>query len=190
MNLSSGVAHVLILGCFTCRLPRALHLLIHSSLYDTRTRTHNSTTRTTPRTLSQSTSCAIKNHSGVKTCRVAETRARQLPQVMSPKSLRLSQGSKIILEILSIIWCTGKFGEEDHRAPDHRRSEGIRRERTAGVPDSQISETSYFQSPDAFRRFRADSDLEDGELQKMLTSPLYAQKAWRKPMQWSCRRER
>ena len=30
--------------------------------------------------LSQSTSSAIKNRSGVKTCRVAETRARQLPQ--------------------------------------------------------------------------------------------------------------
>ena len=30
--------------------------------------------------LCQSTSSAIKNHSGVKTCRVAETRARQLPQ--------------------------------------------------------------------------------------------------------------
>ena len=27
----------------------------------------------------------------------------------------------------------------------------------------------------------ADSDLEDGELQKMLTSPLYAQKASEKP---------
>ena len=27
----------------------------------------------------------------------------------------------------------------------------------------------------------ADSDLEDGELQKMLTSPLYAQEAWGKP---------
>ena len=49
--------------------------------------------------ISQSTSSAIKNHSGVKTCRVAETRARQLPQVMSPKILRLSRGSKIILEI-------------------------------------------------------------------------------------------
>ena len=35
----------------------------------------------------------------------------------------------------------------------------------------------------------ADSDLEDGELQKMLTSPLYAQKASGDPMQWSCRRE-
>ena len=30
--------------------------------------------------ITQSTSCAIKNHSGVKTCRVAETRALQLPQ--------------------------------------------------------------------------------------------------------------
>ena len=49
--------------------------------------------------LSRSTSSAIKDHSGVKTCRVAETRAGQLPQVMSPKSLRLSRGSKIILEI-------------------------------------------------------------------------------------------
>ena len=29
------------------------------------------------------TSCAIKNHSGVKTCRVAETRAQQLPHFMS-----------------------------------------------------------------------------------------------------------
>ena len=37
---------------------------------------------------------------------------------------------------------------------------------------------------DAFRRFRGDiaeSDLEDGESQKMLTSPLYAQKASGKP---------
>ena len=37
---------------------------------------------------------------------------------------------------------------------------------------------------DAFRRFResiADSDLEDEELQKMLISPLYAQKASGKP---------
>ena len=48
--------------------------------------------------LPQSRSCAIENHSGVKICRVAESRAPQLPQVMSPKSL-LSQGSKIFLEI-------------------------------------------------------------------------------------------
>ena len=49
--------------------------------------------------ITQSTSCAIKNHCGVKTCRLAETRAQELPQVMSPKNLRPSRGSKLILEI-------------------------------------------------------------------------------------------
>ena len=62
---------------------------------------HNENTQYIPHIskLPQSTSCAIKNHSGVKTCRVAETRAPQLPQVMSPKNSRLSQGSKLILQI-------------------------------------------------------------------------------------------
>ena len=62
---------------------------------------HNENTQYIPHIskFPQSTSCAIKNHSGVKACRVAENRARQLPQVMSPKSSRLSQGSKHILEI-------------------------------------------------------------------------------------------
>ena len=55
---------------------------------------------------------------------------------------------------------------------------------TAGLLDSKISETSYFQSKMHFDdsvESIADSDLEDGELQKMLTSPLYAQKSqdWR-----------
>ena len=40
---------------------------------------------------------------------------------------------------------------------------------TVGLPDSKISETSYFQSQmhfdDSMERI-ADSDLEDGELQK------------------------
>ena len=48
---------------------------------------------------------------------------------------------------------------------------------TAGLPDSKIPETSCFQSQmhfdDSVERI-ADSDLKDGELQKMLTSPLYA----------------
>ena len=41
--------------------------------------------------------------------------------------------------------------------------------------DSKISETSYFQTHTHFddsAESIADSDLEDGELQKMLTSPL------------------
>ena len=50
--------------------------------------------------------------------------------------------------------------------------------------DSEISESSYFQSQmhfdDSVKNI-ADSDLEDGELRKMLTSPLYDQKASGKP---------
>ena len=48
------------------------------------------------------------------------------------------------------------------------------------MPHSNLSETSYFQSHMHFDDSAdniADSDLEDGELQKMLTPPLYAQKA-------------
>ena len=48
----------------------------------------------------------------------------------------------------------------------------------------KISETSCFESQMHFDdsvESTADSDLEDGELQKMLTSPLYAQKALVKP---------
>ena len=48
------------------------------------------------------------------------------------------------------------------------------------MPDSKLLETSYIQSQMHFDdsvESIADSDLEDGELQKMLTSPLYAQKA-------------
>ena len=52
------------------------------------------------------------------------------------------------------------------------------------LPDSNISETSYFQAQMHFDdsvESIADSDLEDGELQRMLTSPLCAQKALGKP---------
>ena len=55
---------------------------------------------------------------------------------------------------------------------------------TAGLLDSKISETSYFQSHmhfDDSAESVADSDLEDGEFQKILTSPLYSQKASWKP---------
>ena len=87
--------------------PRALHLphslpLRHKNMQHNRYNKRNSeNTQYIPHIskLPQSTSCAIKNHSGVKTCRAAQTRAPQLPHVMSPRSLRLSQGSKLILEI-------------------------------------------------------------------------------------------
>ena len=48
------------------------------------------------------------------------------------------------------------------------------------MPDSKLSETSYIQSQMHFDdsvESIADSDLEDGGLQKMLNSPLSAQKA-------------
>ena len=76
--------------CLTCRSPRAHHfphsLLVQPLLKNTQHNRYNmiisKNTEYIPHIskLSQSTCSAIKNHSGVKTCRVAETRARQLPQ--------------------------------------------------------------------------------------------------------------
>ena len=87
--------------------------------------------------LPQSTSCAIKNNSGAKTCRVAETRAPQLSQ---------------------------KNGEEDHQAPITEEAKEFGEIGTVGLPVSKISETSHFQSQmhDSVESI-ADSDLEDGE---------------------------
>ena len=107
-----------ILGCLACLSPRALHLphslflLRHKNTQHNRYNSENTQYITHISKLPQSTSCAIKNHSGVKTCTVAETRAPQLPQVMSPKNLRLSQGSKLIWRRRSPSSC-------------HRRSVGI-----------------------------------------------------------------
>ena len=74
-----------------------------------------------------------------------------------------------------------EFGEEhDHRVPT---TEEVKEFGEFGNPvsiDSKFSEASIFQSHMHFDdsvESIADSDLEDGELQKMLTSPLYAQKA-------------
>ena len=65
----------------------------------------------------------------------------------------------------------------DLRSP--RKWRNLERIDTAGVPDSKQSETSYIQSQmhfDDSAECIADSDLEDGELQKMLTSPLDVRK--------------
>ena len=85
-----------------------------------------------------------------------------------------------------------EFGEHDHPVSI---TEEVKEFGEIGNPvsiDSKISETSNFQSQmyfdDSVENI-ADSDLEDRELQKMLTSPLYAQKASENPMHWSCRRE-
>ena len=73
-----------------------------------------------------------------------------------------------------------EVGEQDHRAPITEEVMGF----GESLLDSEISETSYFQSQMHFDdsvASVADSDPEDGELQKMLTSPLDAQKASGKP---------
>ena len=96
-----------LIGCLTCRLPRAHHLphslflLRHKNTQHNRYNMNNSENTqyiTHISKLPRSTSCAINNHSGVKTCRAAETRARQIPQVTSPKNLWPFRESKHILE--------------------------------------------------------------------------------------------
>ena len=75
-----------------------------------------------------------------------------------------------------------EFGERDHRAPITEEVKEFGEIGTHSLPDSKISETSYFRSHfDDSVESIADSDLEDGELQKMLTAPLCGQKASGKP---------
>ena len=77
-----------------------------------------------------------------------------------------------------------KVGEEYHRAPITIEVEEFSEIGMAALPDSKVSETSHFQSQmhfDDSSESTADSDLEEGELQKVLTSPLYAQKAQGRP---------
>ena len=77
-----------------------------------------------------------------------------------------------------------KIGEEDHRAPDTEEVDSFGEISTVGVSDSKLSRTSNIQSQmhvDDCVESTADSDLEDGQLQKILTSPLYVQRASGKP---------
>ena len=88
-----------------------------------------------------------------------------------------------------------KFGEEDHRAPITEEGKelgeiGHTACRITQALIDYLSKTPFFQSHlhfDDSAESMADCDLEDGELQKMLTSPLYAQKASGNPMHWSCK---
>ena len=114
-----------------------------------------------------------------------KTRAQQLPRVMSPKNLRPSQESKQILEIhVNFLMHRKKLEKKKITDLITEEMEQFGEIRTAGVPDSEVSETSYIQSQMHFDdsvESIADSDLEDRELHEMLTSPLYAQKTLGKP---------
>ena len=76
------------------------------------------------------------------------------------------------------------FGKQDHQVPITEEVKEIGEIGTHSLPDSKKSETSSSQSHMHFDdsvESIADSDLEDGTSQKMLTSPLYAQDASGKP---------
>ena len=116
----------------------------------------------------------------MKTCRVAETRARQLPQVMSPKNLRLSLGSKIILEIHINCMMYGKKWRRRSPSSDHQRSEGICRNWNSPLTQRRPTSNRRCISTIPWKALQfLISKIES--YKKMLTSPLYAQKASRKP---------
>ena len=160
--------------------------LIHSSFCDTRTRSTIGTTRATPRTpskyithtskLPQSTSCAIRESLWREDMQSGGNPRTTTPTGCDPKNLRLSQGSKITLEIRINYMMYRKILEKkitELRSP--KKWEVFREIGTAGLSDSRIPETSHFHSQMHFDddsvESIADSDLEDGELQKMLSSP-------------------
>ena len=123
--------------------------------------------------LTQSTSCATKNQSGVKTCRVADTRVRQLPQVVSSNNLRPSREWKHILETQFNYMIHRKDLEKKITEPlSPKKWRNFAKIRTVGVLDSRVSDSYHIHS-----QVHVDdseegiADLEDGELQKMLTSP-------------------
>ena len=86
---------------------------------------------------------------------------------------------------ISIIWCTERIWRT--RSPSPRSPKKWRNVEKLGHTAYRIlkyQRTSHFQSHmhfDDSAESIADSDLEHGELHKMLTSPLYAQKASGKP---------
>ena len=96
------------------------------------------------------------------------------PTGKKPKELATVSKIMIILEIYINCMKQEKFGEEDHRAPITEEVKEFAEIGTHSLPDSKISETSCFRSQMHFDdsvESIADSDLEDGELQKMLTFP-------------------
>ena len=95
MSLVIWCVTCLIHGCSLMRLPPRALPLLHLPILP-----HNESTKYIPHIskLTQSTSNAVKNHSGVKTCRVAETRP-QLPQAQGNllRACTISTAAKVEL---------------------------------------------------------------------------------------------
>ena len=122
---------------------------------------------------------ALKNHSLTSFMKVPETCAQTLPQVMSPKCLR-PESNDVHREL----------GVQDQQPPGIEKVKEFGQIQTRSLLDHEMAEMSlvekmsYLQSQmhfDLSMESIADSDLEDGELQKLLSSPLYAQRAFGKP---------
>ena len=106
---------------------------------------------------------------------------------MSLKSLRQFSGSSLE-DLYQLYDVQREFGEQDQQVPIIEEEFG--QIGTQSSLDHEMAETSpvekmsYLQSQMHFdepMESIADSDLEDGELQKLLSSPLYAQRASKKP---------
>ena len=122
---------------------------------------------------------------GVKTCRVAETRAPQLPQVMSPKNLRPSRGSKLILQIhVNCMMYRKKLEKKITELLSPKKWRNLEKlgRLVCRIPNYQRRLTSNLRCISTIL-WKALQILisKIGELQKMLTSPLYSQKASGKP---------
>ena len=129
----------------------------------------------------------LKNHSLTSIVSVAETRAQTLPQVMRSKCLRPDvSGRSFINYAMDINNLENKinklqFIEEVKEFRQIQPQSSLEHEMAEMPP---VEKMSYLQSQmhfDESMESIADSDLEDGELQKLLTSPLHAQRASEKP---------
>ena len=175
----------LVIWCYMSHLLLLSHLPFTTSassslftLLSTTTQEHHDQPPRTPSyithisKLPQLTSCAIKNHSFVKTLQSGGNPRTTTPTGYDPEELATVLQDKLEKKITEL------------RSPERLGQLAYR------IFKYQRRPASNRRCISAIRGSTADSDLEDGELQKMLTSPLYAQKLRWNPMQWSCRRER
>ena len=195
-SLSSGLIHDSSLLVVASPAVHHEHIffLIHSFFYhNSRTRTTIGTTRSSPRTpsawsTSPRTTCLKASLSRTTlSWKPAEWRNPAQHILHRLWARGACDGVKDNRSI-STIWYTERMWRTRSSSSDPRRSEfgeiGTHGLRNYQSNDSEISGTSYFQSHmhfDDSAESITDSDLEDGELQKMQTSPLYAQIASGKP---------
>ena len=120
------------------------------------------------------------------------------PTGYEPKELATISGSSLE-DIYQLYDVQREFGEQDQQAPIIEEVKEVGQIGTHSFLDHEMAEMSlvekmsFLQSQMHFEESMesiADSDLKDDELQKLLTSPLYAQRASGNQMQSSFRREK